>query len=251
MHTFKSEFAHSYKTYSFGYCDYAKKEIKDSLFQIYEKGYLPYSGIKNIKDTLYMARSARINLHEFILNSENRRIVKRFDHKFKYETIPLKQFDHKDKKFLEFCLNYFKKRHGKDIMPIDRLMTILDAGFITDIITYKNDRNEIVAYVFEASDKNMTHFWFSFFDLTYAYQSLGMWLMIDSTKKAKDNKKKYFYVGTVYGEKALYKTNFDFLEYWNGNKWIKDKKKLRARSRSDETRTCDMMDEWKEKQENF
>jgi len=246
MKIFKSEFAHSYKTYSFGYCNYAIKEKKDSLSQIYKKGYLPYSGINGIKNTLYMARSSRLDLKKIYLNSENRRIAKKFDGKFTKEITLLEKFDYKNKVFLKFCLNYFEKRHGKEIMPKERLITILKSEFITHIISYKDTAEKIIAYVFEISDKKITHFWFSFFDLDYAYKSLGMWLMIDSTRQAKNNHKEYFYLGTVYGEKALYKTNFDFIEYWNGNKWIKDKKKLRTKSRNDRIKICEVFDEWKE-----
>jgi len=246
MKTFKSEFAHSYKTYSFGYCNYLTRGQEDSLSQIYEKGYLPYTGVKEIKNTLYMARSARVNLEKFCLNSENRRIARKFDDKLTKEIVLLEEFDYKNKVFLKFCLNYFEKRHGKKIMPEERLITILESGFITHIISYKNTNEKIIAYVFETSDRKMTHFWFSFFDLEYAYKSLGMWLMVDSARYAKKNKKKYLYLGTVYGEKALYKTNFDFLEYWNGNKWTGNKKRLRSKSRGDGAKTCDVFDEWKE-----
>ncbi len=246
MKEFKSEFVHSYKTYSFGYCNYAVKEKKDLLSDIYQMGYLPYTGKERIQDVLYMARSSRINLKDFILNSENRRITKKFDVKFKSVEIPLKEFDFKDKKFIDFCLNYFKQRHGKDVMSEDRLRTVLNANFITEIIVYKDENENIVAYVFEVGDERMSHFWFSFFDLDYAYQSLGMWLMIDRARQSKKDNKKYFYIGTVYGEKALYKTNFSFLEYWNGNEWVNDKKGLKKRSREDLNRECKGIDEWKE-----
>ena len=246
MKKFKSEFVHSYSNYSFGYCNYALKEKNDLLHSIYNQGYLPYSGIDKLKNPLYMARSARVDLKKLKLNSENRRILKKFDNQFERKEIPLKEFDTQNKKFIKFCLNYFKKRHGEKIMPKNRLETILEANFITDIVVYKNNINEVIAYVFEVNDEEMSHFWFSFFDLDYAYKSLGMWLMIDIARKSKNENKKYFYVGTVYGEKALYKTNFDFLEYWNGNKWINDKKKLKQKSRKDFQKECKGIDEWKE-----
>ena len=78
-----------------------------------------------------------------------------------------------------------------------------------------------------------------------------MWLMLDSAREAQKSGKKYFYMGTVYGEKALYKTNFDNIEHWNGHDWIEDKKKLRDLSRSDEKRVFNAIDEWKEGIEKF
>jgi len=60
-------------------------------------------------------------------------------------------------------------------MPEERLKTILNHGLITDIVSYNMD-NRPAAYIFEVSDEDMTHFWYSFYDLSLIYQSLGMWL---------------------------------------------------------------------------
>jgi len=245
MYTFNSELTHSYKNYSFGYCNYAVREKGDKLSNIYKKGYLPYSGRKNVKDVFYMARSARINLGQFTLNSENRRIAKRFDGSFSRERIPFKKYNYNDNDFLSFCLKYFTERHGPKVMPRERLLAVLESGLISHIILYKT-KNKKTAYVFEVSDIAMAHFWFSFYDLELVYKSLGMWLMIDTAREAHKQGKQHLYVGTVYGEKALYKTNFSALEYWDGGKWIADKKKLRARSRKDIEREITCIDEWKE-----
>jgi leucyl-tRNA---protein transferase len=245
MKEFKSEFAHSYGTYSFGYCNYAILEKGDSLSLVYEKGYLPYSGDEKARNVFYMARSARVPLGEFKMSSENRRVAKKFDGMFEREYVPVKHFDTNNEEFLDFCLSYFKKRHGKNAMPEKRLRTILGVGLISDIVVYKKD-DVPLAYVFLVQDKHTTHFWFSFYDLSLVHQSLGMWLMIDIAREAQKQKKLYFYLGTVYAEKALYKTNFEKIEYWNGTRWIQDKKKLRARSRGDKSREVLFNDEWKD-----
>jgi len=249
MKKFKSEFAHSYSTYSFGYSNYIERERKDILSEIYEEGYLPYSGTPLIKDTLYMARSARIPLNKFELNSENRRVARKFDGIFSKKIIPLKSF-RVDKKFIDFCTDYFEKRHGPNVMPPKRLLTILGSRFMTNIIEYKN-KEKIVAYVFLVRDKKMSHYWYSFYDLDLVFKSLGLWIIIDAIRDAKKEKRGHFYLGTVYDEKALYKTNFDHIEFWNGNKWISDRKKLRRRSRDDSKRNIDLVDEWKEDKDIF
>lgn len=249
MKEFKSEFAHSYKTYSFGYTNYALKEKGDGFSKIYELGYLPYSGSENIKNTLYMCRSARLNLKKFKLNSENRRISRKFDGEFSKEIIPIEKFKI-NKGFVKFCTDYFEKRHGPNVMPKERLFTIINSGFLTNIIEYK-EKGKIVAYVFLANDKKMGHYWYSFYNLDLVFKSLGLWIMIDSIREAKKEKKDYFYLGTVYGEKALYKTNFSNLEYWDGNNWIENRKKLRDKSRSDSEKETNITDEWKENKKLF
>jgi len=197
-----------------------------------------------------MARSARIDLKKFSPNSENRRVLKQFDGTFSRTVVQLSDFDYKNEEFLAFCLNYFEKRHGPQIMPKERLLTILEAGFITDIVTY-HDNGNVIGYAFEANDERMGHYWFSFYDLDYVYKSLGLWIMLDCIREAQKENKDHYYVGTVYGEKGLYKTNIDSLEYWDGSEWILNSKKLRARAREDSKRTFDALDEWKEDHKLF
>ncbi len=251
MKIFKSEFAHSYKTYSFGYCEYAEVEDADSFADVYAEGFLPYSGTKGVKRTCYLARSARVRLADFSFSSENRRIAKQFDGQFTKRSIPIEEFDTNDKTFLAFCADYFLKRHGEGVMPEERLRTILDAGFITHIDVYETNDTRIVGYALMVNDVTMSHFWFSFYDLEYAYKSLGMWLMLDAARTAKQEGKEYFYVGTVYGEKALYKTNFEALEFFDGNVWNRDIKLLRSLGRLDAEHVHDGMDRWKETHEHF
>ncbi len=250
MKKFFSEFGHNYKTYSFGYANYCFREKNDKITDIYSAGYLPYSGSPGVKNTFYMARSARVPLPTISFSSENRRIAKKFDGKLDRVSIPAKNFDTGNKNFINFCVSYFTKRHGPLLMPEERLKTILNSGLITQVVSYSRD-NTPIAYVFEVSDKNMTHFWYSFYDPSLVYQSLGMWLMLDSARHAKKNNKEYLYVGTVYGDKALYKTAFDNIEYWNGDEWVADKKHLKKLGRSDDERTVNMIDEWKGKMELF
>lgn len=156
----------------------------------------PIPAVRGVKDIFYMARSARVPLGSFKFSSENRRVAKKFDDKLTRESRPLKSFDIYDKNFIGFCSDYFLKRHGPLMMPEERLKTILNHGLITDIVSYSTS-GKLVACVLEVSDKNMTHFWYSFYDISLIYQSLGMWLMLDSARHAKDTGKKYFYAGTV------------------------------------------------------
>lgn len=250
MKKFHSEFGHNYKTYSFSYANYCVKEKKDKLSDIYSSGYLPYSGSPGVKDVFYMARSARVPLGSLALSSENRRVARKFDGKLTRSTTLFKNCDIGNSDFRSFCVNYFSKRHGPLVMPEERLKTLFNSGLITHVISYYTNENP-TAYVFEVSDKDMTHFWYSFYDLSLVYQSLGMWLMLDSARNAKNSGKEYFYAGTVYGEKALYKTAFENIEYWNGREWTADKRELKKLGRSDNERVVNIMDDWKNKIELF
>ncbi len=244
MKKFSSEFGHNYRNYAFGYANYCLKEKGDKISDLYASGHLPYSGSPGIKNVFYMARSARVPLKSFSLTSENRRVAKKFDEKFLYKLFKIQDFDIKDKKFISFCTEYFAKRHGPSVMPKERILTILQSGLITHIAAYYKNKKP-TAYVFEVSDDLITHFWFSFYNLDYLHQSLGMGLMLNSARMAKERGIEYFYVGTVYGEKALYKTAFKNIEYWGGDAWIHDIKKIKALSRTDNDRAIQLIDAWK------
>ncbi|OGC88946.1 hypothetical protein A2419_01115 [Candidatus Adlerbacteria bacterium RIFOXYC1_FULL_48_26] len=203
----------------------------EPLAEIYARGYLPYSGAKNSMNIFYSGRSARVVLTNFSATSENRRIAKRFDGVFQKERIPFTQFV-PDDTFWNLSLIYFAQKHGANAMPRARIEALFAAGIITTVVVYK-DTSNTVAYVLEVEQDDMAHYWYSFYDIQYALQSLGMWLMLDCIRDAKERGVRYYYLGTVYGEKALYKTNFAPLEWWDEVDWSSDSKLLRERSRND------------------
>jgi arginyl-tRNA--protein-N-Asp/Glu arginylyltransferase len=249
MKIFSSETAHDYGTYTFAYAQYAQKEPGDPLRSIYGSGYLPYSGSPEAKDIFYMARSARIVLPGFELTSENRRVAKKFDGQFTKERIPFADFV-VTKEVMDFCLTYFGQKHGGSAMPRERLKHILSCGLISHTTIYRSKGN-VAAYVLEVADAHTGHFWFSFYDLALAHQSLGMWLMLDCARDAKARGTEHYYLGTVYGEKALYKTNFEPIQWWDGTGWNTDVKLLKERGRSDQGRTAALMDAWKKEKPMF
>src|SRR5436309_2068800 len=121
MRLFSSEIVQSYDFYSFGYTNYALQEKGDTLDQIYNQGFLPYSGAAGVKNVFYMARSVRIQLKDWAPNSENRRVLSRFSNLTR-TTHPVQSFDYQNELFLTFCLDYFANRHGASVMPRERLL---------------------------------------------------------------------------------------------------------------------------------
>lgn len=245
---FFSEHSFSYKTYTFGYAVYAKRIKNESLDGIYDKGFLPYTGQTIIahESIFYMARSARVVLKNFVISSENKRIKKKFDGmNFSVTEKPASTYL-KNKAMINFCMEYFEQRHGHGIMTEERLKKILSYSKEVYVVEYCTEDGNPCAYVIEIHAKNTQHYWFSFFDLQFAYSSFGMWLMINRTEHTKSIGKEAYYLGTVYGDKALYKTNIPALEYWNGQSWVSDVKKLKSRARTDEIRVTLVPDELKE-----
>lgn len=225
----RNEFGHEYKTYHFGYCEYAFLEKGDRPVDFYTQGFLPHTADPSVKNRFYMARSARVPLKRFSLTSENRRIAKRFEGTFTIDRISPKDAGNDIRKLF---LEYFAKRHGPNVMPKERLEAILTTPLPLQIITYKVN-GELIAAVLEIAEDSFGHFYFSAYDLSLMHQSLGMWLMLDCALQAKKTGSTHYYLGTVYGEKALYKTNLEPLEFWDGCSWNSDIRLLKKLARAE------------------
>lgn len=227
MKVSRAEFGHEYATYRFGYCEWAELERGDAVEHFYANGFLPYSADPKIQGKFYMARSARIPLARFATTSENRRIAKRFDN-----TLVRRVSEKCDVRVRELFLEYFAKRHGKSVMSAERFDAILSTPLPLRVITYEQN-NEPVAAVLEVAEGGFGHFWFSAYDPALVEQSLGMWLMLDCVRAAKEAGLAHYYLGTVYGGKALYKTNLEPLEWWDGSSWMSDLPRLKALARAE------------------
>jgi arginine-tRNA-protein transferase len=227
------EFAHNYRKYLFGYTLHAEREENDSVDDLYEKGFLPFTGNIAIENTYYMARSCRVDLEKFSVSSENRRVQKKIASQNFITSKHTAEHYINDDTFIKFCLEYFTKRHGSGIFSRERLQFVLLFSKEVYVIKYTDEQGNVIAYVIEVAGKIASQYWFSFYDIKAALPSLGMWLMLDCTITAKENELKYYYLGTVFGEKALYKTNFNALEYWNGNAWIQNIANLKGLARHD------------------
>ena len=227
----RDEFGHEYQNYRFGYCEYATLESNDRVADFYEKGFLPYSADPAIQGVFYMARSARLELAHFEFTSENRRILKRFDNMFSFRTLSIDKAK-EDPRIRALFLKYFRERHGKEVMPAKRFDAILESPLPLRVLLYEKD-GELVAAALEVYGKTFGHFWFSAYDLSYVRKSLGMWLMLDGAQRAKNAGRTNYYIGTVYGAKALYKTNLRPLEFWSGSEWSNDLSLLKSIARAE------------------
>ena len=243
MKQWHSEFLHNYETYTFGYGAYATLEKGDDLSHLYSLGYLPYSGARGVSDFFYMARSGRVDLSRFSLSSENRRILKKFENGVETSDLSADVWA-KNETLVDFSLQYFTERHGALVMPRERLELILAHRVVPQGIRYDSD-GKLLALVLLNEGGSMQHFWYSFYDVALINQSLGLWLMTDALIKAKEEGLRYMYLGTVYGEKALYKTNFEGFEWWDGAKWSDNVEELKARGRDDAARSVTSSDLWK------
>lgn len=238
MKTFLSESVADYRSYTFNYSVYAVREPEDTLQDIYDKGFLPYSAQTNIQSEIfYLARSLRVDLSEFTDTSENRRVnrlVAPLD--LRLDVIPTADMDLQDPEFQSFCLTYIQERIGDEQMSEARWHYILSWKLGSHIFRFSFPDGRLAGFVLAAMDNEIIHYWFAFFDTNYMRShSLGKWMMWRVIAWAKENNRKYVYLGTAYKPGALYKIrDHKGLRFFDGQKWNSDMKVLKSYCENDE-----------------
>lgn len=200
---------------------------ENSISELYAKGYV-FTRVK--KGLLNQTRSLRINLNNFELNSENRRVLN------KNENLVLNLVE------LPYA-NYSWKVHkmGKDFYTIKFGDGTMSASKIKELFleTDKSNSNFCFKYVIEDKpvgyclsyiNQNITHYSYPFYDLEVPKEnSLGLAMMIKAIVWAKENNKQYIYLGSVTESKSRYKLQFDGLEWFNtdNQSWSTDLEALK------------------------
>jgi len=240
MKIFRSESLVDYKTYTFNYAVYCRQDSPEETDEIYQNGFLPYSNNLSLTEPhYYLARSLRVNLKNFAPTSENRRLVKKIaEIDPKIEVFAKADFNN-DEYFQKFCLDYAAIRFD-GAMPPERFEYIYNWSLLSHIFVFKDKDNRILGYVFAVMTGKILHYWFSFYDLQYSRLGLGKWMMFRVIQWAKENDLQEVYLGTCYGEKAMYKMrDFKGLSYFDGNTWQTDMKQLKQKCKTDSNFVAD------------
>ncbi|GAB4157463.1 MAG: hypothetical protein Fur003_1210 [Candidatus Dojkabacteria bacterium] len=206
-----------YDKYTFPYSVYGVKEEYDSYDQIYEIGMLQS---RLAKELFYLARSARVKINDFLMNSENRRIERKTDF-LRVELHPLNEFNY-DFTIGKFAKDFYDQKFGEGTMSAQKMKWIFTSDTFTHVLLYKDKDNTTLGYCPIIMTKKMMHYAYPFYDLSHPSKDLGMGMMLLAIKKAKELALDYVYLGTVYTETSLYKAQFNGFEYFNGCKWDSD-----------------------------
>ena len=217
-----SEESIDYKNYKFGYSVNIIIENNNLIEDCFSKGFLPFTGdIDFNKEIYYLARSIRVNLNLYQRQSENLRVIKNFEkkHKINFSVKSKESFNH-SQEFKNFCINYSKERFLNNSLSKKRLDLILNRKNYNRIFTFSiDDKN--TGYVLAYENTDIIHYWFAFYNTKLLKKfHIGKYMMEQIIYYAKNKKKKYLYLGTCYGEKALYKVrDFKGIEFFDGRKW--------------------------------
>ena len=76
------------------------------------------------------------------------------------------------------------------------------------------------------------YYYYAFYDLAQRHRNLGMFMMTRAVALFAELGFHYAYLGTCYSERALYKTQFPAVQFFNGNSWSENLAELKYILRS-------------------
>jgi len=220
-----SESQFDYRRYLYPYVIWAVPEAGESPADLFNAGFLPSAPGLN---QFYLCRNVRVNLAKFSPSSENRRILRKGAGS-EMKLVPREEFDLTPAR-REFYLRYAELRYGKDVMPPERLEQVFQPPLATHLLMFTDSRCgvELGVVVLFLESPRLAFYRYSFYDLHQFNRSLGLFMMTSATVWFAESKFAHLYLGTCYSERALYKTQFAGVEFFNGFRWSENLAELKA-----------------------
>ena len=209
------------------YLTWKKQTITDfsdqNINELYSQGFL---FTRESKGAMYETRSVRVDLSKFELSSENRRILRKSENlKLEVSTLPHPSYDWRIAKFGH---DFYTQKFGDKIFSankIKELLTDQEKSNFNLLLGYQDLTT--VGYAICYSNDEILHYSYPFYSLLFTSYSLGMSMMTRAIVWAKENDKKYVYLGSAKDSAALYKFQFKGVEWWNGEMWKTDLEELK------------------------
>lgn len=219
-----SETPPDYKNYIFPYAIWAFPEAGETPADFFTRGFLPSS--KSL-DRFYLCRSLRIALTDFKLSSENRRILRKGEG-FAFELVPRAQFDFTPAR-REFCLNYAANKFGQEVMTPARLDNLFHAAITSHLLLFyeRETGREVGCVTMFLQPPRVAQYYYAFYDLNHMTKNLGMFMMTSAVHCFAEQRYEHIYLGSCYSHNALYKTQFEGAEFFNGACWSRDLNELK------------------------
>jgi hypothetical protein len=219
-----SEAGPDYGRYLYPYVVWAVPEHGDTPADCLERG---FSLTSPQLDRFVLCRHLRVDLRRFQPSSENRRILRKGIN-IRASLLSRAQFDATPERRLAWK-RFADERFGKDVMPDARLDCLLSAPVINHLLVYEElpNRTEIGTALLFLQEPRAAYYYYAFYDLDRRHRNLGMFMMTRAVELFAGLGFRYLYLGTCYSERALYKTQFPGVQFFNGNTWSDNLEELK------------------------
>jgi len=184
----------------------------NSIDQNYQLGLLPQ---RNDKNVFYKESSSRSDLSQFILSSENRRILRKTQ-EFTFQKIALTDFNY-DSQVQKQIFSWLKKLEWD--FPISSVKNIFTNHIFNYVYIWKNQENEIIAYSLCYFSQEISHVAYVFYNPEYSHGNLPIRLVLQVIIDSQSQNLQYCYLGRFSQSSGYYKRNMPGFEYFDDNKW--------------------------------
>jgi len=125
--------------------------------------------------------------------------------------------------------NFADARFGKDAMPHERLELVFNSPVSTHLLVFTDAKTgaELGVAVLYIESPQLAFYRFAFYDLNHFNRSLGLFMMTSAVAYFAEKGLAHLYLGTCYSERAIYKTQFSGVEFFNGFRWSEDLAELK------------------------
>jgi hypothetical protein len=211
-----SETKSDYSQYLYPYVIWAVPELGEKPGDLFRQGFLPASPQL---DRWYLCRNLRVDLRRFKASSENRRILRKGDG-IAMELIARDRFDYTEGRRTAWKA-YADARFGPDVMPLERLDRLMRGPVISHLLQFTDRANgrEVGTVLMFLEEPAIAYYYYAFYDLEYSARSLGMFMMTAAVDGFARRGFAHFHQGTCYSRRALYKTQFAGIQFFNGFRW--------------------------------
>lgn len=172
--------------------------------------------------TLDQTRSVRIDLTNFSLSSENKRILKKNDAlSLEVHTIPYNEYNWQIGKLGK---DFYEQKFGPKIFSANKIKELLTnkTYHFNTLLVYRHKTQGVIGYCIAYENTDMLHYSYPFYTLDTENKNLGMGMMLLAITYAQKKEKKYIYLGSAQRNSDSYKLQFKGLEWFDGKKWQSD-----------------------------
>lgn len=211
-----SETRSDYGRYLYPYVIWAVPEPGETPADLFQRGFLPASPRL---DRYYLCRNLRVPLAGYHPSSENRRILRK-GAGIDARLVGRADFDYSEARRSAWKA-YADRRFGEDIMGFERLDTLMSAPVISHLLCFTDTTTgrEVGTALLHVAEPAFAYYYYAFYDLDLLARNLGMFMMTWAVGHFATRGVAHLHLGTCYSERALYKTQFRGVEFFNGFRW--------------------------------
>jgi arginyl-tRNA--protein-N-Asp/Glu arginylyltransferase len=219
-----SEARSDYSQYLYPYVVWAFPEAGERPVDFFRRGFLPASPDL---DRYYLCRNLRLPLAGWQPSSENRRVLRKGED-LVAELIPRAAFEYSPTR-REAWKVYADRRFGEDVMSFQRLDRLMSSPVISHLLLYRKQATgqELGTALLFLAEPDVAYYYYAFYDLAHFARNLGLFMMTWAVGFFAARGVAHLHLGTCYSRRALYKTQFQGVQFCNGSRWSEDLEELK------------------------